>query len=329
MIHCPNMKSVVITCRNEDSPNITALLKNKVYIRNEFGNYVHFSVLVTDEDLDSFIENVTQAIQFMDKSTTVEVYSPDFVISPELNSELKKEKKKRKISPVEQLIDSADAYAKIDINTFALAAIASLVALTGLFLNNVGIIIGAMLLAPLLGPIYAFAISTSTGNRTNLLESLKSIGLFLGIIILIAFIVTAALSLAINLPLTPEILTRTLAAPIYVVMAILLGFAVMVALSRGISEGIAGVAVAAALLPPAAVVGISLAIHHEGVFGSLILTLENVGGLIAGSVIGAIALQITPRSYREKMSARTILFRILWVLIVLVLLLLFLSILPV
>jgi uncharacterized hydrophobic protein (TIGR00341 family) len=323
------MKSVVIVCRTEDSPNITALLKNKVYIRNEFGTHAQFSVLLPEEDLDTFIEKVTQAIEFMDKSTTVEVYSPDFVVSPKLNSVIKKEQKKQRRSPVEELIDSADSYAKIDINTFALAAIASLVALTGLFLNNVGIIIGAMLLAPLLGPIYAFAISTSTGNRTNVLESLKSIGLFLGIIILIAFIVTGALSLAINLPLTPEILTRTIAAPIYVVMAMLLGFAVMIALSRGISEGIAGVAVAAALLPPAAVVGISLAIHQDGALGSLILTLENVGGLIAGSVIGAIALQITPRSYREKMSARAILFRILWVLIVLVLVLLFLSILQI
>jgi uncharacterized hydrophobic protein (TIGR00341 family) len=318
------MKSVVITSREEDSPNITALLKGRTYTMTEFGKHSRFTVLIPNEELDAFIDKVSQSLEFMDKSTTVEVYSPDFVISRDKPLA----EKKRKSSPVEQLIDSADAFAKIDVNTLALAAIASLVALTGLFLNNVGIIIGAMLLSPLLGPIYAFAISTSTGNRTNLLESLKSILIFLGVIVLIAFAVTWVLSLVIVLPLTPEILIRTIAAPIYVVMAILLGFAVMVALSRGISEGIAGVAVAAALLPPAAVIGVSLAIYREGALGSFILTLENVGGLIAGAVIGAIALQVTPRSYREKISARTILFRILWVLFVLILLLLFLSILP-
>jgi uncharacterized hydrophobic protein (TIGR00341 family) len=320
------MKSVAILCREEDAPNITALLKDRIYIRTEFGKNSRFTVLVADDELDDFIAKVTQSMEFMDKSTSVEVYSPDFVISRD--KPLNQEKKKRK-SPVEQLIDSADTFVKVDVDTLALAAIASLVALAGLFLNNVGIIIGAMLLSPLLGPIYAFAISTSTGKTTNLIESTKSILIFLGIIILIAFGVTAALSLLIHLPLTPEILTRTIAAPIYVIMAILLGFAVMVALSRGISEGIAGVAVAAALLPPAVVVGISLAIYQNGAIGSLILTLENVGGLIAGSVVGAIALQITPRSYREKMSARTILVRILWVLVILILLLLFLSILPV
>lgn len=323
------MKSVVITCLSEDAPNIISTLKKRIFVRDEFDGHQRFSVLIPEEDLDDFISHVSSALQFMDASTTVEVYSPDFVLSPEGNGVQKKDRNKKKRSPVEQLIESAEDYAKVDINTFALAAIATLVASIGLFLNNVGIIIGAMLLSPLLGPIYAFAIGTSTGNRTTLLESFKSILVFLGVIILISFSATFFLSLVIRLPLTPEILTRTIANPIFVVMAILLGFAVMVALSRGISEGIAGVAVAAALLPPAAVIGICLAIYPEGTTGSLILTFENIGGLIAGSVIGAIALQITPRSYRDRIGARAIVIRILWVLVVLILVLLFLSLLPV
>jgi uncharacterized hydrophobic protein (TIGR00341 family) len=320
------VKSVVITCPTEDAPYIIALLKERIFMRDEFDEHQRFSVLIPEEDLDAFISSISSAMQFMDASTTVEVYSPDFVLSPEGNGARKRDKKRR--SPVEQLIESAEEYANLDINTAALAAIASLVAAIGLFLNNVGIIIGAMLLSPLLGPIYAFAIGTSTGNRTTLLESLKSIIVFLGIIVLISFSATFILSLLIKLPLTPEILFRTNAAPIYVVMAILLGFAVIVALSREIPEGVAGVAVAAALLPPAAVVGICLAIYPDGTLGSLILTLENIGGLIAGSVIGAIALQITPRNYRDKIGARVIIVRILWVLVVLVLVLLFLSLLP-
>jgi uncharacterized hydrophobic protein (TIGR00341 family) len=323
------MKSVVITCRAEDAPNITALLKKKTYMRDEFEGHHRFSVLVPEEDLDAFIADVSTAMQFMDASTTVEVYSPDFVLAPEGNGVQKRDRTKKKRSPVEQLIESAESYASVDINTFALAAIASLVAVIGLFLNNVGIIIGAMLLSPLLGPIYAFGISTSTGNRAAMFGSFKSMVIFLIVIVLISFSATFVLSLLIRLPLTPEILTRTIAAPIYVVMAILLGFAVMIALSRGIPEGVAGVAVAAALLPPAAVVGICLAIYHEGTAGSLILTFENIGGLIAGSVIGAIALQITPRSDRDKIGARAIIFRIIWVLVVLILVLLFLSLLPV
>jgi uncharacterized hydrophobic protein (TIGR00341 family) len=323
------MKNVVITCRAEDAPNITALLKKRIFMQDEFKEHQRFSLLVPEEDLDAFIADITTALQFMDASTTVEVYSPDFVLAPKGNGVKKKDQNKKRRSPVEKLIESAQDYATVDVNTLALAAIASLVAVIGLFLNNVGIIIGAMLLSPLLGPIYAFAIGTSTGNRTTLFGSLKSIIIFLIVIVLISFSATYVLSLLIRLPLTPEILTRTIAAPIYVVMAILLGFAVMIALSWGIPEGVAGVAVAAALLPPVAVIGICLAIYQEGTAGSLILTFENIGGLIAGSVIGAVALQITPRSYREKLGARVIISRILWVLAVLILVLLFLSLLPI
>jgi uncharacterized hydrophobic protein (TIGR00341 family) len=324
------MKRVIVICRTEDSPNITSLLKDLTYMRSEYAKLTRFSILVADETLDDLISKIQQALKFMDKSTIVEVFSPDFVISPALSETIQEEGKKRKTerSPVEKLIESAQDSADISRDTLALAAIASLVALIGLFLNNVGIVIGAMLLAPLLGPIYSFAITTTTGNRRLVVTCLRTILIFLVAIVLIAFLTTFILSLVFDLPLTSEILSRTVPAPIYIIMAILLGFAVILALSTGIPESVAGVAVAAALLPPAAVVGISLAIHTPGAFGALILTLENVAGLMAGSVVGAMALQVTPRSYREKMNARTMLYRILWMLIVLIILLVFLSILP-
>ena len=322
------MKRVVVICRNEDAPNITSLLSKRTHLKTEYPTLTHYSILVPDEDLDSLIARFQQAIEFMDKSTVVEVYSPDFVISPGLKETLNSERKGRR-SPVEKLIDSAELTADISINNVALAAIASLVALIGLFLNNVGIIIGAMLLSPLLGPIDSFAISAATGNFRLVRTCLKTIFIFLVGIVAIAFVASYLLSFALELPMTPEILSRTVASPVYVIMAILLGFAVMIALSTGIPEGVAGVAVAAALLPPAVVAGIALAVYPQGAFGAIVLTLENVAGLMAGSLIGAIALQVGPRSYREKVSAKTLAVRIGWVLVILIMILLFLSVLPI
>jgi len=322
------MKRVVVICRNEDAPNITSLLSKRTHLKTEYPTLTHYSILVPDEDLDSLIARFQQAIEFMDKSTVVEVYSPDFVISPGLKETLNSERKGRR-SPVEKLIDSAELTADITRNNVALAAIASLVALIGLFLNNVGIIIGAMLLSPLLGPIDSFAISAATGNFRLVRTCLKTILIFLVGIVAIAFAASFLLSFATDLPLTPEILSRTVASPVYIIMAILLGFAVMIALSTGIPEGVAGVAVAAALLPPAVVAGIALAVYPQGAFGAIVLTLENVAGLMAGSLIGAIALQVGPRNYREKVSAKTLAVRIGWVLVILILLLLFLSVLPI
>ncbi len=62
------------------------------------------------------------------------------------------------------------------------------------------------------------------------------------------------------LQLTPEILLRTEVSPVYELLAVLLGFASILSLSRGILESLAGVAVSASLLPPAVATGILLVI---------------------------------------------------------------------
>jgi len=101
-------------------------------------------------------------------------------------------------------------------------------------------------------------------------------------------------------------------------MAVLLGFATMIALSKGIPEGIAGVAIAAALLPPAVVTGITLALYPEGAVKAFILTLQNVVGLIAGSIIGVMFLHIGPRDLFSQVQSRQVIIRVAWFLAILI-----------
>jgi uncharacterized hydrophobic protein (TIGR00341 family) len=326
------MKKIIVTAKKEEAPNIPHVLGTSYNYREELGELTKFTIVVPDEDLDELISKLQQSLQFMDKSTLIEVYTPDFVIFPihkeEKEKQAEKEKKKKERSPIEKLLESAQTYERLDPSLLILASIAAIVALIGLFLNNVGIIIGSMLLSPLLGPIYAFALNTAVGRGRVVLLSFRTILVLVGGIIGFSLVTTWVLSLFITLPLTPEILSRMVSSPIYIIMAIVLGFATIVALSQGIPEGIAGVAVAAALLPPAVVTGIAPVIYSQGTLGALILTLQNVFGLMAGSVAGVIVLQIGPRSYGEKRTARTVIIRIAWLLAVMVLLLFFLSLLP-
>ena len=325
------MKKIIVTAKKEEAPNIPQVLGNVFFYREELGNLTRFTIVIPDNELDGIISNLHQSLQFMDKNTLVEVYSPDFVIYPiqeEKENHKGKDKSKKERSPIEKLLESAGTYDRLDLNLLILAGIASVVALIGLFLNNIGIIIGSMLLSPLLGPIYVFALNTAVGRGRVVLLAFRTILVLVGGIILFSLATTWVLSLFITLPLTPEILSRMVSNPIYIVMAIILGFATIVALSQGISEGIAGVAVAAALLPPAVVTGIAPVIYIQGTLSALVLTLQNVFGLMAGSVVGVIALQIGPRSYGEKRTARSIIIRIAWLLGVMVLLLFFLSLIP-
>jgi uncharacterized membrane protein len=112
---------------------------------------------------------------------------------------------------------------------------------------------------------------------------------------------------------------------IYILMAVLLGFASIFALSRDISESIAGVAIAAALLPPAVVVGISLVLYPSRAVDSLVLTLENVLGLMAGGLCAVLFLDIEPRRYHQRVLAKRFIARVSLVLAVLLGLLLVLT----
>jgi len=78
-----------------------------------------------------------------------------------------------------------------------------------------------------------------------------------------------------------------------------------VAIVSRIPEILAGVSIAAALVPPTTVMGISLAMGWRGIFGgSLILTLENVLGLLSGALLGLYLLNLSPRSYYERRAAK-------------------------
>jgi len=195
----------------------------------------------------------------------------------------------------------------------------------GLFLNNIGIIIGAMLLSPLLGPIYALAVYVAIGDMKTTLRCIEIIGLMVTMLVVIAAAASFALSFVIDLPITPEILSRTDPNAVFILMGVLLGFATMIALSEGIPEGIAGVAIAAALLPPSVVTGISIALFPEGTVKAIILTLQNVVGLIAGSIIGVMFLHIGPRNLFAQIQSRQVIIRAAWFLAVMIIFLVIIS----
>ncbi len=299
------MKKIVATTKKEDMDKITPLLKEKVYFTREENSLVRIIIYVRDEDLDELIENLKKCIDLRYKETMIEVYTPDFIVSPVLARD-KEEKERRKKTPVEELIDSTRPHLELDISKIALTSVAGIIALTGLFMNSVAIIIGAMLLAPLLGPIYAFAISTAVGKVKNAVKGIVNIGVLVSMVIMFSFLSTVAISSFIDLSLTPEIQSRMDANPIYMIMAILLGFASVFAISRNIPESIAGIAIAAALLPPAVVTGISFALYLSQATQPLLLTFENILGLMAGSLFATLLLGVEPR-YRKAAARRSIL----------------------
>lgn len=311
------MKKIIAVTKSEDLSGIVPVLEGTTYFTKKEKELVRITIYAPDDMLDDLIEKLQSKIDLRYKESIIEVCSPDFVVS----SIEEKRKKIKEKTPIEKLIESTRPYLELDISKVALTSVAGMVALTGLFTNNVAIIIGAMLLAPLLGPIYAFTINIAVGKSKNAAKSIINLGILLAMVIFFSSVTTALFSQFLELSQTPEIVARMDSSPLYILMALFLGFASVFALSKNIPESIAGVAIAAALLPPTVVTGISLVLYFSETLDPLILTLENVLGLMAGSLAATLFLDIEPRRYYKRAAARRVILRTSFILVAILVLL--------
>ena len=160
-------------------------------------------------------------------------------------------------------------------NFHFMLGLSAVISTLGLLANSVAIIIGAMIIAPLMGPIIGMAFSVAMGNRKLLRRS--SFTLFKGIVltVVVSWLTASAIGLE---TADSEILSRTNPTLIDFGIAMAAGMAgAFTQTRRSIADAIPGVAIAVALVPPLSVVGIGLALREQEIaFGSSLLFLTNL-----------------------------------------------------
>lgn len=135
------------------------------------------------------------------------------------------------------------------------------VASVGLNVSSTAVVIGAMLISPLMGPIVGVGLSVAINDVDTLKKSFINLGVMVGLSVLTAFIYFWISPVKEE---TPELLARTYPTILDVLIAIFGGLALIVAKTkRGtIASVIFGVAIATALMPPLCTVGYGLAIGN-------------------------------------------------------------------
>ncbi len=187
--------------------------------------------------------------------------------------------------PLASLNRSLWRSAEPSLSFYVLLSLSGAIATFGLLANSAATIIGAMIVAPLMGPILGIAFSTVMGNRRLLKRSLLSV--ITGVLLVIAISVIISALTGLN-SLTSEILARTTPTLLDLGVALAAGTAGAYAKSRrDISDALPGVAIAVALVPPLSVVGVGIANNMSAVtIGSLLLFLTNLVGIVfSGSTV--------------------------------------------
>lgn len=183
------------------------------------------------------------------------------------------------------------------------------IATFGLLQNSSAVVIGAMLVAPFLGPLSGIALSLAVGETRLFVQSTVTIVLAALAIILLAAGLTMLMPVA---PMTDQISSRTQPNLIDLLIAITSGSAAAVVnASRNsrFTASLPGVAMAVALVPPLAVAGYGLgAGWNFSVFnGALLLFGVNLAGIILSGELIYIALgmaQASLKPYTEEWNRR-------------------------
>lgn len=182
---------------------------------------------------------------------------------------------------------------------YALVATSTLIAAFGLIANSVAVIIGAMVVAPLMTPIFGMALALVRGDMKLLARALwaETVGVLLAVGVSALF---GALPLA--LEVTPEMLARTQPTLLDLLVAVLAGFAGAYAMiDEHLSPALPGVAIAVAVVPPLANAGLCLAVGaYLGMYGSLLLFLANLLSILLVSAAVFIAAGLARRIELES-----------------------------
>lgn len=135
------------------------------------------------------------------------------------------------------------------------------VASIGLNVSSTAVVIGAMLISPLMGPIVGVGLSVAINDVEMLRRSMINLGVMMFLSVLTAYLYFTISPLTEE---TPELVARTYPTILDVLVAIFGGLALIVAKTKKgtIASVIFGVAIATALMPPLCTVGYGLAVGN-------------------------------------------------------------------
>ena len=224
---------------------------------------IHIKILLPTEETEEVLDLLEKHISMVDgyrilllhvEASLPRPEPPKKEITKESQPEQKTNSKKSRISREELYVD-IDASIKLSKIFIILALLSSVVAAVGILQDNVAVIIGAMVIAPLLGPNLALALATTLGDIDLARRAMKANAA--GILAVLSFAALIGYLLKFD-PAIPQIISRTKVGLGDIILALAAGSAATLSMTTGVSSALIGVMVAVALLPPLVVLGMLL-----------------------------------------------------------------------
>lgn len=195
-----------------------------------------------------------------------------------------------------ELYDDIEASLELRPNYLLTVVLSALIAALGMRSGQTAVVIGAMIIAPLLGPTMAMAMAATLGDRA--LGRRAIITLATGILAAMIFTYVLGMFIEVN-PLVPELRNRTIVHPADIALALACGAAGVLAFSQGASLSLVGVMIAVALVPPIAAAGLFFGSGEETLgFKALFLLATNLVCINVAGIVTFLVQGLPPRNWR-------------------------------
>jgi uncharacterized hydrophobic protein (TIGR00341 family) len=259
---------------------------------------VEFHVTVESDQIDDLSEDLKGIDDLGSGDLTINVMKQESQI-----------KKGQKTQGGSSILSQAEIYSQAqDSSVFnkaewSLVALSSVIATYGLIADNLIVVIGAMMVAPILSPFISGALSLNVGDKKLLKQSVKtgSTSFLLAVI--------ASTVAAVPFPVSWNSSLALVSQPsiVSVLLSIFVGAAAALTFVTGMRDEIAGVAVAIALIPPIASIGIGFKLMNLNlVLNAFTVAVMNIVSIIASGFVCFHLIGIRPSTYYKKKQAEEI-----------------------
>ncbi|SJZ34068.1 TIGR00341 family protein [Selenihalanaerobacter shriftii] len=272
------MQIVQATFQSEEGKEAVKLLNNLgidiedyKLISSETGDLLIISLLYGNAD--TVLDNLTEKFNFDEnEDRSMIIFTPDTVI-PRNKA---KEKESSFKANRESLVTYAQNNSTVNDHFIFLAIMAAIIASLGLILNNIPVIVGSMIIAPVFGPIVAISMGIVLGNFKLIVKGIISESTVLLIAVVVGLIMG---SIVPNVAINSALKGRMFPTVADLLVALAAGSAGAYSLISGVRAQIVGVVIAAALIPVMCTMGIGISLGNLTMVGGATLLL--VGNYLA------------------------------------------------
>lgn len=259
-------------------------------------------MLVPDDKRQAVLDALQSILGSSETARIVVIPVEAILPKPVTDTDKGQEKKTATGLTREELYNNIEKNAQLDSNYVVLVILSTLVVTIGLLENNIAVVIGAMVIAPLLGPNIALALGTALGDTALMTRAMWTNLAGLGLAIILSLGIGAVWPYDFT---SPELLSRTQVNMESVALALASGGAAVLSLTTGLPSVLVGVMVAVALLPPATTMGLMLGSGHYALAGGAGLLLAvNIVCVNLAAKFTLLIKGVKPRTWLEKQKAR-------------------------